>query len=336
MKFNLWAFGLGAVIVIHSSLAFGLPTKPGTNKVCKLHAHMKRFTDTANNQQLPKQFVPGIMATDSGRVAAPAFSPDGNTVYFGKAPIGGTITIVQSDFKQGKWSTPTPASFSTKYSTLEPALSPDGKFLIFASSRPETTDGLPLTGEWDGKTYPGKGGKLWKTVKTQKGWSDPILLPETINNMSAVFSPAISADGSLYYMRADSGEKFHIYRSQYKNGVYLTPVRQTFYISQYGDFDPVVAPDESFLIFSSSRPPAKPGHADLFIVFRKGDHWTDPLDLRTVLGEKVYGIEARLSPDRQTLYYTNSLNNENIQVPHQQFIWMVDISKFLRAHGIKK
>jgi len=54
---------------------------------------------------------------------------------------------------------------------------------------------------------------------------------------------------------ADTSGRFHIRRSQYKNGKYETPVRPSFSVDAYGDVDPVVAPDESFLNLFI-RPPA--------------------------------------------------------------------------------
>lgn len=93
--------------------------------------------------------------------------------------------------------------------------------------------------------------------------------------------------------------------------------------------------DESFLVFSSGRPPA-PNQTDLFIVFRNpGGGWCEPIDLGSVLSKNVHGIEARFSPDYKTLYYSNALNAAGESIQGNRYIWQVDISGLLKGHGIK-
>jgi Tol biopolymer transport system component len=266
---------------------------------------------------------------------APAFAPDGKSVYFGQIEGSGPITIVASYLKNGAWTSPVAVPFSGGYPNLEPAFDPHGKYLIFASSRPATSGDSLINGNWNGKAYPGKGGNLWKVNYSKKGWSEPVRLPEVINKNSSVFSPAVTGDGSLYFMRADSGGSFHIYRSQFANGQYQQPIRASFCMDKYGDFDPAVAPNESFLIFSSPRPPA-PKTSDLFIVFRTPKGWSEPIDLRQSVSDKVFGVEARLSPDLKTLYFTNQINKDGVKVPTDSYIWQVDISKLLKEHGVLK
>ena len=297
------------------------------------HNYLKDTTTKSSPETV--LFAPGIVPGVSNLVAAPAFAPDGKFVYFGQTKKGDHIAIVVSHLKDGAWTSPISTPFSRDYPDLEPAFDPRGKYLVFASSRPATSGDSLINGNWNGKNWAGKGGNLWKVSYAKKGWSEPMRLPEQINKNNSVFSPAITGDGSLYFMRADSGGVFHIYRSQYKNGEYQTPVRASFCIDKYGDYDPVVAPDESFLIFSSPRPPA-PKSTDLFIVFRTPTGWSEPIDLRQAVSDKVFGVEARLSPDLKTLYFTNQINKEGVKVPTDTYIWQVDISGLLKAHGVLK
>ena len=211
-------------------------------------------------------FVPGQISSTAESNAAPAFSPDGKTVYFGRADASENISIVVSRKQSGKWSDPAAAPFSGQYRDLEPAFAPDGRYLIFASNRPATTGGPLLEGRYNGQILPGKGGNLWKVQATKDGWSAPERLPESINANGSVFSPAIAGDGSLYFMRAEDGVRFHLFRAQKAKDGYQTPQPVSFTDPNYGDYDPVVAPDESFVIFSSGRPPA-PHRTDLFAAF---------------------------------------------------------------------
>ena len=280
-------------------------------------------------------FAPGGLPTTATNSAAPAFSPDGKIVLLGQSSGGSTISIMQSHREGKNWSVPEFPTFSGKYHDLEPAFSPDGKYLIFASNRPATARGTEIDGYYNGNKYPGSGGNLWRVDYRNKAWGTPTVLPSGINANGSVFSPAIAGDGSLYFMRADSGAKFHIYRAQMRNGQFESPVPASFTINKYGDYDPAVAPDESFIIFSSPRPPAPEHTADLFIAFRDKNGWGDPIDLRSLLSENVYGVEARLSPDGNTLYFSNSRNASGVKDPKATYTWKVDISRILKAHGLR-
>jgi hypothetical protein len=292
-------------------------------------------TDTIKNDPAVKLFAPGIVPTIALGSAAPAFTLNGKIVLIGQSASPGEISIMESHLVDKKWSTLESPSFSGKYRDLEPVFAPNGKYLVFASNRPANDGGALLERRSGVKILPGKGGNLWKVKYTKKGWSEPEALPAIINSNSAVFSPALTADGSLYFMRSDSGKAFHIYRSQMRNGQFETPVPASFTYSKYTDFDPAVSPDESFVIFSSGgRPPAL-HTTDLFIVFRTGKRWSEPIDLRAVLSENVNGVEPRLSPDCKTLYFTNSRNAAGADDPNGSYTWMVDISGVLKAHGVK-
>jgi hypothetical protein len=244
---------------------------------------------------------------DGSAAVAPAFSPDGKTVFFGRY-AGETISIFVSNKVDGRWTAPKVASFSGTYRDLEPAFAPSGRYLIFASNRPFGSDGKLADGNYNGSLHPGAGGHLWRVELKGGVWREPVALPTLINSSDSTFSPSLAEDGSLYFMRpAITGEKFHLYRAQMHAGQYSIPERVSFSdLDGYGDFDPAIAKDERFMIFSSARPPAPPHQTDLFIVHRENDKWSDPVDLRLVLSDDVYGTEARLAPDEKTLFFTNA------------------------------
>ncbi len=100
---------------------------------------------------------------------------------------------------------------------------------------------------------------------------------------------------------ADTG-RFHIYRSAYRNGQYESPLPASFTLADsIGDVDPAVAPDDSFLIFGSGRFKRRSVHR----VPENGE-WGTPINMGPEVNRKTGGIEARLSPDHRTLYYSNS------------------------------
>jgi len=252
---------------------------------------------------VPEIFAPGVI---SGPVhdAAPAFSPDGQTVYFFRRGPSLPGVILESHLSDGQWGKPVIASFSGQWQDIEPAMAPDGSYMIFASNRPVVAGGQVLNGSWSGQHFPRSGGNLWRVDRKGAGWSVPRRLPEIINSDSSVFSPAITADGSLYFMKplGDTG-KFHIYRSANVRGQFEAPVAVSFSApDSIGDFDPAVAPDESFVIFCSRRPPAV--QTELYIVFKKNGIWTGAVPMG--VNRSVGNTEPRLSPDHRRVYFSNS------------------------------
>ncbi|HTI89056.1 MAG TPA: hypothetical protein VL727_00645 [Puia sp.] len=252
----------------------------------------------------PEIFAPGIISGPLHE-AAPAFTPDGKTVYYHCA--GGAVqgTILVSHLVKSGWSKPEIAPWSGEWSDIEPAMSPDGSYLIFSSNRPAMAGGKPLDGFWSSQAYPRSGGNLWRVDLKNGQFGEPYRLPDIINGGSSIFSPAIAADGSLYFMRplADTG-RFHIYRAAWRDGRYAAPELVAFSApGNFGDVDPAVAPDESFLVFSSNRPPA--ARNQLFIVHQTDGKWGVPLLLSDTINRGASNVEARLSPDLRTLYFSS-------------------------------
>lgn len=253
----------------------------------------------------PSVFAPGIISGPADDMAA-TFTPDGKSVYFTRGN-GEDYDILTSRFDGTRWSQPVIAPFSGHWRDLEPAMAPDGSYLVFASSRPIAAGGKALDGHWLGQAYPGRGGHLWRVSRQGAGWSAPVLLPDTVNRYDSTFSPAIAADGSLYFMAASGqGGHFRLYYARFKNGQYQTPELLPFSAGQYGGVDPAVAPDQSFIVFASNRPPTPAHDLNVFIAFRTGGHWGEPRPLWPAVNSLGHIIELRLGPDGHTLYLSSN------------------------------
>ncbi len=136
----------------------------------------------------PRIFAEGVISTGDYDTH-PAFSPDGNTLYFVKmAPDVSKWTMFVSYFKNGKWSEPEIASFSGQYWDADPYFTKEGNTLYFISNRP-LKDGDPQKSDFD----------IWKVEKTKEGWSKPIRLGPPINSETSEYYPTVADNGSMYF-----------------------------------------------------------------------------------------------------------------------------------------
>jgi hypothetical protein len=300
-------------------------------------------TDAAAND--PQIFAPGVISGPAGE-ACPAFTPDGNTVYF---DVGSMILV--SHRVHGAWSKPEIAPFSGQWLDHDPTMSTDGSYLVFVSNRPVTSGGDALGVTVHGKFYPARGGHLWRVDRKGNGWGQPVHLPDAVNSSDRTYAPSIASDGSLYFIHPDAGGVFHIYSSTFAHGAYQPAVQVPVGDPTASTHDPAIAPDQSFMVFNSTDAKGS-GMGDFYIAFRDGDHWSKPVDL----GETINGKPgkwsqwgAHLSPDHRTLYYTSDRTIEVTYplTPEQakarlarmeswdngnDNIWSVSLAPWLDAH----
>src|SRR5579872_3012215 len=167
----------------------------------------------------PQVFAPGIISGPSNE-ASPVFTPDGGTVYFTRSNSSDNV-ILMSQRRGDTWSAPEIASFSGRWRDLEAAMSPDGSYLIFASSRPLPDTGKQPDGFWGGTVHVGRGGNLWRVDRTPTGWSEPRHLPNAVNRNGSTFGPSVTADGDLYFTDVfGDSMRAHLFHASYKDGSY--------------------------------------------------------------------------------------------------------------------
>lgn len=261
-----------------------------------------RDAQAAADALLPAIFAPGAIS-GGAHDAAPTFTPDGNTVYFSRSNPSGAAILV-SHRTSGGWSPPEVAPFSGTWNDLEPVMAPDGSYLLFISSRPAEPGRPPIDGFFNGRVQPGQGGNIWRVDRQASGWTAPRRLPDMINAGSSVFAPALTRDGTLYFMRPDpETNRFRLYRAAASGDGYMPPQPLPFSTGEATDVDPAVDPDERFLIFGSGRY-AERG-IDLFIVEQTDSGWGVPVHLGKSLNTRQSDAEPRLSADGATLYFSS-------------------------------
>lgn len=245
---------------------------------------------------VPAVFAPGVVSTGDDEWGF-TMTADGGTVYFNKADRGYKLQIIVEASRSGDgWSAPRVASFSGRFRDIDPALSPDGRMLVFASNRPRTPDG-EIRKDFD----------LWAVDRLPGGgWSAPRHLGDAVNSEGSETNSSIASDGTLYFAGSKvGGGNRSLYRARRSGEGYGVPEKLPAPINTDEDeSNHFIAADQSYLLFLSSR---AGGHADsdLYIVFRKGDAWSPPRNLGPAINRPgTSGVFTPfVSADGKTLYY---------------------------------
>ena len=226
--------------------------------------------DNVLGSEAPAIFAPGFISTRHNERDL-ALSPQGQELYFTRvSPKNRFSAIMVSVKKSGLWSKSSIAEFSGQYSDLEPAFSPDGQRLYFASNR-------PLVGNGEPKDF-----DIWFVEKTKQGWTDAKNVGAPVNSDLNEYYPSITNNGDIYFTglfdNESSGE--NIYKSALKDGLFQQPKVINEQASQHhNEFNAFIAPDESYIIFSSDRKQQRGDYADLFISFNTDQQWSEAINL---------------------------------------------------------
>ena len=229
-------------------------------------------------------FAPGIISQTDRREFKIAFSPDGTEIYFSGGGFD-YLNVYYTKRVDNIWSEPVKAPDQIVNVPFIPA---DGNRLYFNND-----SGICMV------------------ERTDDGWGEPQLLPAPINSTSSDYGYIETAEGVVYiYSKRPGGldERGDIWCIHPGPGQSLqaenlgSNVNSAFY-----DCDPCIAPDESFLIFSSGRPGGY-GNQDLYICFNKGNNeWTAPVNMeRNGVNINIAGhsqVAPSLSHDGRYLFF---------------------------------
>lgn len=209
-------------------------------------------------------------------------SPDGKEFFYVMSDSRAShYKIIRVLYMDGLWLKPEVASFSGQYSDIAPTFTPDGKYVLFASSRPvhHPADSSGLQ-------------KIWIVEKVDDNWSEPKYIPIAECDQHITINPTISSKGNLYF-QANFGNEWNIYVSKIEDDGYSEPYKLNNPVNtEYNEGGPCVSADESYLLFHSDRPGGF-GKSDLYISFRKDDEtWSNPQNL----GESVNSSESDTGP----------------------------------------
>lgn len=98
-----------------------------------------------------------------------------------------------------------------------------------------------------------------------------------------------------------------IYRSRLVNGKYIEAENLGDAINtQFNEFEPLIAPDESFLIFMTGGRPDARGGFDLYISYNRNGAWTKPANLGDRINSKGNEYSPTISRDSKYFFWTST------------------------------
>lgn len=262
-------------------------------------------TDTAKSinylNQIPPGktaavFAPDIVSTGLFEMNA-AFNPTFDRFYYSIAdPYQNFNSIVLIRKDKDIWTSSEVASFSGKYSDFDPVFSPDGKKLFFISRRP-----IEPNGEQKADS------DIWMIDFIKSDGSEPVRLPSTVNSDSDEYYASLSAKGNLYFTSTRDGGKgaWDIYKVTMNGDTFEDLENLSDGVnSKYNEHDPFIAPDESYIIFTSNRPGGF-GRGDLYISISKPDgSWSQAKNLGKEINSQDYEYCPVVSPDGKYLFFS--------------------------------
>jgi Tol biopolymer transport system component len=270
--------------------------KPVFVLVCVVFAAAASPQRQAPPQTTPAIFAPGTIST-GGFESHPAFTPDGRTLYFVKStPTFSFWTICVSRMTNGRWSEPEVAPFSGQYADADPFITRDGAHLYFISSRPAAGGGPP------------KDLDIWMMDRAGSGWSDPRPLPAPINSEGAEWFPTLAANGTIYFGsdRPGGQGRTDLYRARLVEGRFAAADNLGPIVNGAGnEFEPLIAPDESFLIFMGGRPGGR-GGSDLWVTYNRDGTWTPPASVGAGVNSPAAEYSPGISPDGRTFFWASA------------------------------
>ncbi|MES2764979.1 MAG: hypothetical protein V4642_03870 [Bacteroidota bacterium] len=143
-----------------------------------------------------------------------SFSPNAEAYFsaFRQSPRNSVLNIFKSSFKNGEWTLPESVEeLQEDDFTAHPAFSPDGKTLVFSSTRSG-----------------GEGGTdLWITRREENGkWREPLNLGDKLNSERDEITPFLKSSDTLYFSSNGFGGKggFEIFTSVLEGGEWQLPI----------------------------------------------------------------------------------------------------------------
>ena len=268
---------------------------------------------------IPVRFAPNLVSTEHHEHSRIVFSPDGLELYWAVIPV-------DPDYRPGSgrpflpdqqniwftrqsiagWSKPRVLPVTEGRSASSPALDTDGGTFYYKVLDPQADP--------DERPRPTI---LYGATKENGEWNNPVVVSDILPNEKgrASISFCFADNGNLYFDYGGPDEtgawRWEMYVSEYRNGKYDEPQLLPNGING-GEVDwcPWIAPDESYLIWSSHRE-GEVGNGDLYVSFHQADgSWDVPVNLGESINTPGQERFPSVSPDGRYLFFARHADSE--------------------------
>jgi Tol biopolymer transport system component len=226
-----------------------------------------------------------------------AWSPDGRQLFYSTWERRHGYILTRTEGPNG-WSDARFADFSSpEYPELEPFVTSDGAWLYFISKRPMPNG-----------TEPAKF-NLWRVPAAGEDWGSPEILPEPLNTEHDEFYPSLTEAGDLYFTSDRPGGLGgeDIWWAEFTGDGWAEPENLGPAVNSPGpEFNSLIAPDGSWLIFGSARE-GDFGGGDLFISFRGAEgEFLPAVNMGEPFNSAGLDYCPALSPDGSIFFFTST------------------------------
>ncbi len=225
-----------------------------------------------------------------------AFSPSGDEMFFSyykgtKEMPHPEYEIKTSSYINGEWTYPETASFSGIYSDVDITYSPDGKYIFFASDRPQPHSiGLDI----------------YYSVKTDDGWSEPIYAGTDINTNEGEVYPSVSSKNHVFFRSSRTGgySESDLYKADWKHGNFINVQNLGPNVnSPYGQSNAVISADESYILLCTKRPDSEKWQ--IFVSFQLDENnWTSAVSLGPQVNTQAGASAPTITPDGNYIIFS--------------------------------
>ena len=240
----------------------------------------------------PQPFAPGIVTTD-GEEGSAGFAK-GATVFLFQRFLDGRAHTYITRLKNGLWTAPELLPF---WETL----AENGDF-VFSS------DDRTLLYQVRSRTESGPFSHIWRAEVTDTGWGEQTPLPPPVNSPHFESFASDTSGGTLYFFSRRPGGRGRsdLWRSPLVAGKYADPVNLESLNTEFEEWDPFVAPDESYLIFCSTKPGGL-GRDDIYISFKgKDGRWGQPVNMGPEINSSGSENRPCVTRDEKFFFFTST------------------------------
>ena len=242
-------------------------------------------------EDIPELFAPGIISADMDLHSCPAFSKDGNLVFWTIMNTPDSDGIYYMERTNDRWAGPQRAHFLHRDDDV-PYFPYDDQTLFFISKR-----------EY-GKTQKTR---IWYSQRTNGKWEEPKCFAEFDPKVDLLhWQFTFSTSGNIYFtgIRKDGYGNYDLFVGTKNDKAYSYDILTEPLNSRDSDICPYCAPDESYLIFSSADRKNGSGKGDIYICYKKTNgKWTDPIPMGPKINSPAQEWCPMVTKDGKYLFF---------------------------------